>query len=245
MQARQRQVVAEQALTTAHQQIQQLSSGGSTSSFSSVTGVITRARLVSRSLSRGSHRWTTCQFALKGFACAAHPKMKDVFDLATQTGSDPIATSDVPGAAGAEKLHTMLVMMLNDQAFEIVQISLEGGGGGVAQAAVGVSIRYGAMLQSLLKRRFGEHDETDLARHHQVRAAVERPHQRRHQARRRAWRLGPSGAETGHGSEHEPSPPRAVGCRRLRKRKILVPGTTPENTVVDLGGANETTHHAF
>ena len=29
---------------------------------------------------------------------------------------------------------------------------------------LGVGIRYGAMLQSLLKRRFGEHDETDLAR---------------------------------------------------------------------------------
>ena len=28
----------------------------------------------------------------------------------------------------------------------------------------GIGIRYGAMLQSLLKRRFGEHDETDLAR---------------------------------------------------------------------------------
>ena len=37
----------------------------------------------------------------------------------------------------------------------------------MAQAAVeyepGVGIRYGAMLQSLLKRRFGEHNETDLA----------------------------------------------------------------------------------
>ena len=28
----------------------------------------------------------------------------------------------------------------------------------------GVGITYGAMLHSLLKRRFGEHDETDLAR---------------------------------------------------------------------------------
>ena len=27
-----------------------------------------------------------------------------------------------------------------------------------------MGIRYGAMLQSLLKRRFGEHDETDLTR---------------------------------------------------------------------------------
>ena len=36
----------------------------------------------------------------------------------------------------------------------------------MAQVALGagVGIRYGAMLQSLLKRRFGEHDETVLAR---------------------------------------------------------------------------------
>ena len=35
---------------------------------------------------------------------------------------------------------------------------------GASCSGAGVGIRYGAMLQSLLKRRFGEHDETDLAR---------------------------------------------------------------------------------
>ena len=34
----------------------------------------------------------------------------------------------------------------------------------VALGVPGVGIRYGAIFQSLLKRRFGEHDETDLAR---------------------------------------------------------------------------------
>ena len=48
----------------------------------------------------------------------------------------------------------MLVMMLSDQALEIVRREYE----------LGVGISYGAMLQSLLKIRFGEHDETDLAR---------------------------------------------------------------------------------
>ena len=46
--------------------------------------------------------------------------------------------------------------MLIDPAREIVRNSLEG--------VPGVGIRYGAILQSLLKRRFGEYDETDLAR---------------------------------------------------------------------------------
>ena len=63
----------------------------------------------------------------------------------------------------------MLVMMLSDQAQEIVRNSPDGIGAEVWRKLLweyelGVGIRYGAMLQSLLKRRFGEHDETDLAR---------------------------------------------------------------------------------
>ena len=59
-------------------------------------------------------------------------------------------------------------MMLSDQALEIVWKSL-GVGAEVWRKLLwecesGVGIRYGAMLQSLLKRRFGEHDETDLSR---------------------------------------------------------------------------------
>ena len=59
--------------------------------------------------------------------------------------------------------------MLSDHALEIVRNSSEGVGAEVWRKFLweyepGVGIRYGAMLQSLLKRRFGEHDETDLAR---------------------------------------------------------------------------------
>ena len=66
-------------------------------------------------------------------------------------------------------LYHMLVMMLSDQALEIVRNSPEGVGVEVWRMLLweyepGVGMRYGAMLQSLLKRRFGEHDETDLAR---------------------------------------------------------------------------------
>ena len=67
------------------------------------------------------------------------------------------------------QLYHMLVMMLSDQALEIVRNSP-----GVVGAEVwrkllwehepGVGIRYGAMWQSLSERLFGEHDETDLAR---------------------------------------------------------------------------------
>ena len=68
------------------------------------------------------------------------------------------------------QLYYMLVMMLSDQALlEIVRHSPEGVGAEVWRKLLweyepGVGTRYGAMLQSLLKRRFGEHDETDLAR---------------------------------------------------------------------------------
>ena len=63
----------------------------------------------------------------------------------------------------------MLVMMLSDQALEIVRNFPEGVGAEVWRTLLweyepGVGVRYGAMLQSLLKRRFGEHDEKDLAR---------------------------------------------------------------------------------
>ena len=59
-------------------------------------------------------------------------------------------------------------MMLSDQAQEIVRNSPEGIGAEVWRKLLweyepGVGIRYGAMLQSLL-RRFAEHDEMDLAR---------------------------------------------------------------------------------
>ena len=67
------------------------------------------------------------------------------------------------------QLYDMLVMMLSDQALEIVRNSPEEVGAEVWRKLPWeyepeVGIRHGAMLQSLLKRRFGEHDETDLAR---------------------------------------------------------------------------------
>ena len=66
-------------------------------------------------------------------------------------------------------LYYMLMKMLSDQALEIVRNSPEGVGAEVWRKLLwenepGVGIRFGGMLQSLLKRRFGEHDETDLAR---------------------------------------------------------------------------------
>ena len=97
--------------------------------------------------------------------------MKDVLDLATRKGSDPVVNSDM--TAELQSLGTqlcyMLVMMLSDQALEIVRNSPEGFGAEVWRKLLweyepGVGIRYGAMLQSLQERRFGEHDETDLAR---------------------------------------------------------------------------------
>ena len=67
------------------------------------------------------------------------------------------------------ELYYMLVMSLNDQALEIVRNSPEGVGAEVWRKLLweyesDVGIRYRAMFQSLLKRRFGEHDETVLAR---------------------------------------------------------------------------------
>ena len=67
------------------------------------------------------------------------------------------------------QLYYMPVMVLSDQALKIVRNSPEGNGAEVWRKLLwecepGVGIRYGAMLQSLLNRRFGEQDETDLVR---------------------------------------------------------------------------------
>ena len=112
--------------------------------------------------------WTTWQFTFKAFACATHARMRDVFELATRKGSDPLIISDmtVELQSLSTQLYYMLVMMLSDQTLEIVRNSPDGVGAEVWSKLLweyepGVGIRYGAMLHSLLKRRFGEHDETD------------------------------------------------------------------------------------
>ena len=69
--------------------------------------------------------WTTWQFTFKAFACAAHPKMKEVFDLATRKGSESVVNSDMTAEVQSlsTKLYYMLMLMLSDQALEIVQNS--------------------------------------------------------------------------------------------------------------------------
>ena len=170
VQARQRQGSAEQALAAAQQRIQQLSSGGSAPSPS--TGVIdTRTLGKPKTFTGQPSEWTTWQFTFKAFACATHARMRDVFELVTRKGSDPVINSDmtVELQSLSTQWYYMLVMMLSDQALEIVRNSPEGVGAEVwrkllSEYEPGVGIRYGTMLQSLLRRRIGEHDETDLAR---------------------------------------------------------------------------------
>ena len=88
--------------------------------------------------------------------------MRDVFDSATQKGSDPVVNSDmtVELPSLSTQLYYMLVMMHSDQALEIVRNSPEGVGAEVWRKLLweyepGVGVRCGAMLQSLLKIRFG------------------------------------------------------------------------------------------
>ena len=51
----------------------------------------TNALLANRSRSLGqTAEWTTCQIKFKAFACAAHPKIKEVFDFATRKGTEAV-----------------------------------------------------------------------------------------------------------------------------------------------------------
>ena len=58
---------------------------------------------------------------VQGFACATHPRVRDVFKSATRKGSDPVTNSDmtVELQSLSTQLYYMLVMMLSDQALEI------------------------------------------------------------------------------------------------------------------------------
>ena len=62
--------------------------------------------------------------------------MRDVFELAILKGSDPVINSDMTDELQSlsTQLYYMLLMMLSDQAQEIVRNSPEG----VAQVALGV-----------------------------------------------------------------------------------------------------------
>ena len=153
MQARQRQASAEQVLAAAQQRIAQLSSGTDVST--TPPGIIDTCTLGKpKSFSGQTSEWTTWQFTFKAFACAVHPKMKEVFDLATQKGADPVNATDITGELQSlsTQLYYMLVMMLGDQAQEIVRNSPEGIGAEVWRKLLweyepGVGIRYGALLR--------------------------------------------------------------------------------------------------
>ena len=119
VQARQRQSSAEQALAAAQQRIQQLSSGdGATSKSAGVIDARTLGK--PKSFTGQAAEWTTWQFTLKAFACAAHPKMKEVCDLATRKGSEAVVNSDMTAELQSlsTQLYYMLVMMLSNQAVE-------------------------------------------------------------------------------------------------------------------------------
>ena len=162
LQARQRHNSAEHALAAAQQRIQQLSSADNATSTSA--GVIdTRTLGKPKSFTGQTAEWTTWLFTFKAFACAAYAKMKEVFDLATRKGSKAVVNSDMTAELQSlsTQLYYMLVMMLSHQALEIVRNSPKGNGAEVSRKLLweyepGIGIRYGAMLQSLLKRRFGK-----------------------------------------------------------------------------------------
>ena len=129
VQARQRQSTAEHALAAAQQRIQQLSSGdGATSTSARV--IDTRTLGKPKSFTGQTAEWTTWQFTFKAFACAAHPKMKEIFELAARKGSEAVVNSDMTAELQSlsTQLYYMLVMMLSDQALEIVRNYPEGNG---------------------------------------------------------------------------------------------------------------------
>ena len=139
VQARRRQSSAEHALAAAQQRVQHLSSKDVATSTSA--GVIdTRTLGKPKSFTGQTAEWTTWQFTFKAFACAAHPKIKEFFHLATRKGSEPVVNSDMTAElqSQSKQLHYMLVMIPSYQVLEIVRM-------GVAYVALG--IRAGCWYQ--------------------------------------------------------------------------------------------------
>ena len=82
--------------------------------------------------------------------------MEGVFVVTTRKGPDPVVNSDMKAElqSPSTQLYYMLVMMLNDQALEVVRNSVEGIGAEVWRRLLweydpGVGIRCGATLQSI------------------------------------------------------------------------------------------------
>ena len=98
----------------------------------------TRARGKPKAFTGEPAEWTTWQLTFKAFACATHARMRDVFELATRKGSDLVINSDmtVELQSLSTQLYYMLVMMLSDQALEIVRNSPEGVGAEVCHKLV-------------------------------------------------------------------------------------------------------------
>ena len=65
---------------------------------------------------------------VQGIRVRAHPKMKEVFDLATRKGPDAVVNGDMTAdlQSLSTQMYYMLVMMLSDQALEIVLNPSEG-----------------------------------------------------------------------------------------------------------------------
>ena len=126
VQARQRQNSAEHVLAAPQQRIHQLSSGDGATSTSAA--VIDSTLGKPKSFTGQIAEWTTLLFTFKAFACAAQPKMKEVFGLATRKGSEAVVKSDMTAELQSlsTQLYYMLVMMLSDQALESVRNSPEG-----------------------------------------------------------------------------------------------------------------------
>ena len=102
VQARQRQGSAEEAL---------VSSSYPQEAPCPSTGVIDTSTLGKPKTFTGQPaEWTTWQITFKASACATHARMRDVFELATRKGSDPVINSDM--TVELQSLSTQLYYML-------------------------------------------------------------------------------------------------------------------------------------
>ena len=115
--------------------------------------------------------WQEWQFVLKAYAFAVNPMMKHVMESAAALQDQPADHSQMSDEERrtSTQLYYMLVLLCKDRALDSVRNAPEGNGAEAWRRLMwefepGVGVRYGAILQGLLRRKFGENSETDLAR---------------------------------------------------------------------------------
>ena len=100
-------------------------------------------------------QWADWSFVFKAYCAAINPRMTEMM-LFAQNSKDVVVMNNLTDHQLTSQLYYMLVLLAKDRALELVRNSPEGNGAEVWRRLLweyepGVGVRYGAILQGLLR----------------------------------------------------------------------------------------------